>query len=165
VTLERVEPNELAGLLCRVRTRGGEPLGWCGQVRPSIAGKYDIRGGLFVAELAFREGRLSRPFVFRPLDRYPAITRDIAFLAPLDLKYGTVEQTLREQPEPSLVDFELFDVFVDPTGARIPANQKSVALSLTYRAPNRTLTQEEVAEVHQRVRNHLLNRLRVTVRE
>ncbi|MBV8901728.1 MAG: phenylalanine--tRNA ligase subunit beta [Verrucomicrobia bacterium] len=165
VSLERVEPNELAGLLCRVRTRGGELLGWCGQVRPSMAVRYDVRGNLFVAELAFRGGRLAQPFVFRPLDRYPAITRDVAFLAPLDLKYDAVEQTLREQSEPLLVDFQLFDVFTDPAGARIPANQKSVALSLTYRAPDRTLTQEEVAEVHQRVKNRLVNRLRVTVRE
>jgi phenylalanyl-tRNA synthetase beta chain len=165
MALERVEPNEFAALLCRVRARNGDPLGWCGQVRPSIAGKYDIRDNLFVAELAFRGGRLAHPFVFKPLDRYPAVTRDIAFLAPLDLKYGAVEQTLREQPEPLLVNFELFDVFTDPAGARIPANQKSVALSLTYRAPDRTLTQEEVAEVHQRVKSRLVNRLRVTIRE
>lgn len=165
VTLERVEPNELAGLLCRVRACGGEPLGWCGQVRPSVAARHDVRGNLFVAELAFRGGRRVHPFVFKPLDRYPAITRDIAFLAPLDLKYGAVEQTLREQPEPLLVDFQLFDVFTDPAGVRIPANQKSVALSLTYRAPDRTLTQEEVTEVHQRVKSRLVNRLRVSIRE
>jgi phenylalanyl-tRNA synthetase beta chain len=164
-TLERVEPNALAGLLCRVHAGNGEPVGWCGQVRPSIASKYDVRGGLFVADLVFRPGRQTRAFVFRPLDRFPSITRDIAFLAPLELKYGTVQQTLREQHEPLLVDFELFDLFVDPTGTRIPANQKSVALSLTYRAPDRTLTQEEVAEVHQRVRSRLVNRLGVTIRE
>ncbi|MBV9998252.1 MAG: phenylalanine--tRNA ligase subunit beta [Verrucomicrobia bacterium] len=165
VTLERVEPNQLAGLLCRVRARSGELLGWCGQVRPSVAAGHDIRKNLFVAELAFRAGRLAKPFVFRPLDRYPAITRDIAFLAPLGLEYGAVEQTLGEQPEPLLVDVQLFDVFTDPAGGRIPANQKSVALSLTYRAPDRTLTQEEVAEIHQRVKTRLANRLHVVFRE
>ncbi|MBV9490657.1 MAG: phenylalanine--tRNA ligase subunit beta [Verrucomicrobia bacterium] len=163
--LERVEPNALAGLLCRVRAGNGEPVGWCGQVRPSVASKLDVRGGLFVAELVFRPGRQTRAFVFRPLDRFPAITRDIAFLAPLELKYGTVQQTLREQHEPLLAGFELFDLFIDPTGTRIPANRKSVALSLTYRAPDRTLTQDEVAEVHQRVRNRLVDRLAVTIRE
>ncbi|MBV9489703.1 MAG: phenylalanine--tRNA ligase subunit beta, partial [Verrucomicrobia bacterium] len=163
--VERVQPNALTGLLCRVYSDNGEPVGWCGQVRPSISAKHDIRGACFVAELAFRPGHQRRPFVFWSLDRFPAITRDIAFLAPVEMKYAAVEQALRNQREPLLAGFELFDLFVDPAGVRIPANQKSLALSLTYRAPDRTLTQDEVAEIHQRVRSRLVNRLGVTLRE
>ena len=87
-----------------------------------------------------------------------------AGLPDIDL-VGLLGCPLCEQEEPLLVDFELFDLFVDPTGTRIPRDQKSVALSLTYRAPDRTLTQDEVTEVHQRIRNRLVNRLGVTIRE
>jgi phenylalanyl-tRNA synthetase beta chain len=162
---ERHEPNSVAALLCRVHAPGGTPLGWAGQVRPSVARRYDVRGALFVAELAFQPERFSRPVRYLPLDRFPPITRDVAFLAPLSLKYGQVQEVLRDLREPLLVNVALFDLFTDPAGARIPPDQKSIALSLTYRASDRTLTQDDVAVVHQRVKKELVTRLHVTLRE
>ncbi|HEY0790543.1 MAG TPA: phenylalanine--tRNA ligase subunit beta [Chthoniobacterales bacterium] len=163
IEFDRCEPNAVAALLCRVRSQDGTVFGWAGQVRPSVARKYDVRGALFAAELPFRW--FSRPFRYTPLDRFPPVTRDVAFLAPLSLKYGRVQEVLRELREPLLVQTELFDLFTDPTGARIPPNQKSIALSLTYRASDRTLTQDDVAVAHQRVKKELVTRLGVTLRE
>ncbi len=166
VELANVPPNALASLRCKISARG-QAVGWCGQVRPSLARRQDLRGKVFVAEVCLgAAGHEARPsFLFRPLDRYPASSRDIALLARADLPYAAIEATLREVNEPLLVEHRLFDVFTDSAGVRVPADQKSVALSLTYRAPDRTLTQEEVAEAHRRVRDRLIERLRVTVRE
>ena len=72
---------------------------------------------------------------------------------------------LEAAAEPLLTDIRVFDVFVDPTGERIAADKKSIACSLTYRAPDRTLTQEEVNEVHQRLKSALVERLNVSLRE
>ena len=57
--------------------------------------------------------------------------------------------------EPLLVGWELFDVFADPTGLKLPADRKSLAWSLTYRDPARTLRSEEVDAAHAKVREAL----------
>ena len=67
--------------------------------------------------------------------------------------------------EPLLADMELFDVFADPSGARIPADKKSVAYSLTYRSTERTLTADEVNAAHARLKDRLKAELSVTLRE
>ena len=58
-----------------------------------------------------------------------------------------------------------FDLFMDPTGAKLPADKKSVAYSLTYRAEDRTLTNEEVNAAHARVKQKLTDALAVQFRE
>ena len=50
-----------------------------------------------------------------------------------------------------LVHFELFDVFSDPSGEKLPADRKSLAYTLTYRSADRTLTSEEIDKAHAKV--------------
>ena len=64
-----------------------------------------------------------------------------------------------------LASVELFDVFTDPTGARVPADKKSLAYSLTYRSSDRTLTTDEVNAAHARLKERLKTALAVTLRE
>jgi phenylalanyl-tRNA synthetase beta chain len=101
----------------------------------------------------------------RDLARYPAVTRDIAMLAPLGLAHADVAVCLAAAGEPLLEQWELFDVFTDPTGAKVPADQKSVAYSFTYRSPERTLTAEEVDAAHGRLKERLKSALGVAPRE
>ncbi|MEI9893801.1 MAG: hypothetical protein WDN28_07835 [Chthoniobacter sp.] len=96
---------------------------------------------------------------------FPATARDIALLAPLTLAQAQIEQTLRSANEPLLAEIELFDVFADASGIRIPTDKKSVAYSLTYRSPERTLTADEVNAVHTRLKERLKAALAVTLRE
>jgi len=63
------------------------------------------------------------------------------------------------------VDIRLFDLFVDPTGEKVPLLKKSIACSLTYRASDRTLTLEEANAAHSRLKSQLVERLGVTLRE
>jgi phenylalanyl-tRNA synthetase beta chain len=72
---------------------------------------------------------------------------------------------LKSAREHLLVDVEVFDLFIDPSGQKIPADKKSLACSLTYRSSDRTLTQDEVNEVHQRLKKRLVDELGVTLRE
>jgi len=118
-----------------------------------------------VAELTLKPGENFKRFVYKALDRYPAITRDVAFLADKELKYQAVLDTFAADNEPLLVDVRLFDLFVDPSGQKVPLNKKSTACSLTYRASDRTLTQEEANAAHSRLKAQLVDRLGVTLRE
>jgi phenylalanyl-tRNA synthetase beta chain len=86
-------------------------------------------------------------------------------MAPRSTHWAEVMATLNSARESLLADVEVFDLFVDPSGQKIPADKKSLACSLTYRASDRTLTQDEVNEVHQRLKKRLVDELGVNLRE
>jgi phenylalanyl-tRNA synthetase beta chain len=165
IELRRIEPNRLAALVCEVIGRDGSVLGKLGQLRPTRAREFGSRYPVLVAELELSANRSSQPFQLRALDRFPSVTRDVAFLADRDLKFARVLETLNSGNEPLLADIQIFDLFVDPSGQKIPKDRKSIACSLTYRATDRTLTQDEVNAVHQRLKGLLVERLGVTLRE
>ncbi len=165
IHLRRTEPNRLAALICDVTGADASVLGSLGQLRPTRARDFGSRYPVFVAELALTADRNSQPFRLRALDRFPSVTRDIAFLAVRDLKFAKVLETLKSGNEPLLADIQIFDLFVDPSGQKIPKDRKSIACSLTYRASDRTLTQDEVNAAHQRLKKLLVDRLGVTLRE
>jgi phenylalanyl-tRNA synthetase beta chain len=163
--LVREESTSFAPLLCRIVDRDGDQVGKIGQLRPGLAKEIGARDPVLVAELTLKPGENLKRFVYKALDRFPAITRDIAFLAEKELKYQAVLDALASANEPLLVDVRLFDLFVDPSGQKVPLNKKSTACSLTYRASDRTLTQEEANAAHSRLKTQLVDRLGVTLRE
>ena len=99
----------------------------------------------------------------KPLDRFPAVTRDVAFLADRELKYQAVLDAFASADERLLVDIQLFDLFMDSSGEKVPADKKSMACSLTYRASDRTLTQEEANTAHGRLKSQLVGASRCDV--
>jgi phenylalanyl-tRNA synthetase beta chain len=102
---------------------------------------------------------------FRELDRYPSIARDIAMIVPEKLTHSEILRVIEEPAEPLLERVQLFDVFETRDGITFGPAAKSLAYTLTYRAKNRTLTNEEVNEVHARIRGKLKRELGVTLRE
>jgi phenylalanyl-tRNA synthetase beta chain len=165
LVLARDEPTRFAPLVCNVIDGQGRVLGKIGQVRPRLAKELGARGPVFLAEIGLPIDESGRRFTYRALDRYPPVSRDIAFLAERELKYQRVIETLRAANEPLLKEVSLFDLFIDATGEKVPFNKKSMACSLTYRARDRTLTQEEVNEAHGRLKLQLVKRLGVVLRE
>ncbi|EDY21394.1 phenylalanyl-tRNA synthetase, beta subunit [Chthoniobacter flavus Ellin428] len=144
----------------------GKPVGFAGQLWPKDARSIDATSPVLFAEIDLGAlPALSTVKKYREIPRFPATARDIALLAPLQLAHAQIEQTLRGANEPLLADVELFDVFADPSGARIPADKKSLAYSLTYRSTERTLTADEVNAAHTRLKERLKTALAVTLRE
>src|SRR5271165_2737541 len=165
LTLMRDQPTGFAPLLCRVVDGEGQTIGRIAQVRPGLAKELGARDPVLVAELTLDPGKAGKDFKFKALDRFPAVTRDIAFVADRGLKYQVVLDAIASAHEPLLVDVCLFDLFVDSTGEKVPADKKSIACSLTYRATDRTLAQDEANAAHGRVKSQLAERLGVTFRE
>ena len=93
------------------------------------------------------------------------MTRDIALIAPANLAHQRVVEVLKNAGEPLLQEVELFDVFSDATGVRVPIDAKSLAYSLTYRATDRTLISDEVNAAHARLKQLLAAELGVQPRE
>ena len=98
---------------------------------------------------------------FREIEKFPAITRDIAMIVPDEISHEKILRTIEEPREPLLERVDLFDLFTEQIGAA----RKSLAYRLTYRDRSRTLTNEEVNEVHARIREKLKHELGVTLRE
>jgi phenylalanyl-tRNA synthetase beta chain len=163
--LVREESTSFAPLLCGIIDRDGDQVGKIAQLRPGLAKEIGARDPVLVAELTLKPGENLKRFVYKALDRFPAITRDVAFLADKELKYHAVLDAFASANEPLLVDVRLFDLFVDPSGQKVPLKKKSTACSLTYRASDRTLTQEEANAAHSRLKTQLVDRLGVTLRE
>jgi phenylalanyl-tRNA synthetase beta chain len=82
-------------------------------------------------------------------------------IVPHEISHEEVLRTIEEPREPLLESVDLFDLFTEQGGA----GQKSLAYRLTYRDRSRTLTNEEVNEVHARIRERLKRELVVTLRE
>jgi phenylalanyl-tRNA synthetase beta chain len=160
-------PKPLDGWLLSAEVkRGSKTLGWIAQVHPSRARQIDARHPVYVAELAMSALQQGAQSVvkFTELQRFPSVTRDVALEVPADLPSAKIAAFFAAQKEPLFAGAEMFDLFSDATGQKLPADKKSTAWSLTYRATERTLAASEVDEAHQRILKSLLGALPATIR-
>lgn len=147
-----------------------ELIGIAGQLSASLASKIDAPGGVFVAELSMdlQWDGLGSTATFREFGKFPAISRDIAMIAPDSLTHEKVIETILAEPlsEHVLEKIAFFDQFVgEEATKRFGPGRKSLAYTLTYRDKNRTLTTDEVTVVHARIRERLQRELAVELRE
>ena len=161
------EKNEGVALSLVIKVND-KPVGFAGQLWPVDARALDAAAPVIFAEIDLtalaKAETQSVAKKYHDIPRFPATTRDIALLAPLDLAHDRIATTLAGANEPLLSGVELFDVFTDATGAKIPTDRKSLAYSLTYRSSERTLTADEVNAAHSKLKERLKS-LGVTLRE
>ncbi|HEY3317322.1 MAG TPA: phenylalanine--tRNA ligase subunit beta [Coriobacteriia bacterium] len=129
---------------------GGETIGWLGEVAAGTLEAYEARGPVVLFELRLGPLVSAVPGVrtFGEIPRFPAVELDLALLVPEDVTAERVEQTIGSAGGKMLERVRLFDVY---RGAGVPAGRKSLAFALTYRSADRTLTDDEVAAVHEKV--------------
>ena len=128
----------------------GNSIAVFGEVHPNTAKKYSLDTKVYVAEIqlpAIYEYE-KPPVLYKPLPKFPAVTRDIALLCDVDLPVGTLYDAIKKGAGALCENISLFDVYM---GAQIPMGQKSVAYSLTLRSAEATLTDEQVEAVMTRV--------------
>lgn len=142
---------------------GGVLCGFAGALHPNLIADRGLDGEPWVAELdlmrvvQYCPGRV----IFRPLPRFPAVSRDIAVLVDEQFPAQQVLDAVKEAAEPLVEEVSVFDLY---TGSPIPAGKKSLAYSIAYRAPNRTLTDDEVNAMHDRLVARLVGQLPLEVR-
>ncbi|MDI6871984.1 MAG: phenylalanine--tRNA ligase subunit beta [Bacillota bacterium] len=132
----------------------GEVAGVVGEVHPEVQAALEAPDRVAVFEVNLEVvGRAAvEPLAFRPLPRFPAVGRDLAFSLPADVTARAVEAAIREAGGELLEQVRLFDVY---TGGNLPAGRRSLAFALSFRAPDRTLTDTEVDAVVAGVVNRL----------
>jgi len=144
-------------------TIGGKAAGHLGELAPTVAARFDLPGRTYVAELDL-EVVLDRAVLqpqYAGLPRHPAVRRDVAVVAPVDLPHAAIEASIRDGVGELLEAVELFDVYAGPP---LDAGMRNLAYALTLRASDRTLTGDEVDVIIRRVHTTLSARLPVTIR-
>jgi phenylalanyl-tRNA synthetase beta chain len=132
-----------AGTVARV-VINGEPMGAIGQIAPELLAAHRIQTAVFAAELFLGKLVAARnpTAVYEPLPRFPGVYRDLSFVIKTDVPYVAVEQAIRAAGGAYLESVECIDVFA---GKGIDNSSRSMAVSMAFRAPDRTLSSEEVA--------------------
>ncbi|MFF2447782.1 phenylalanine--tRNA ligase subunit beta [Neobacillus sp. NPDC058068] len=144
VQLDGMHPGRTA----EVRLNG-EKIGFVGQVHPSIQKELDLKD-TYVFELSLKAVLEAEASVlqYETIPRFPSITRDIALVVNRETVSGTLWEIIVNEGAPLLKEAEVFDLY---EGDKMEAGKKSIAFSLKYADPVRTLTDEEVTKVHERV--------------
>ncbi len=141
-----LQPGRAAEMLA-----GGTVIGWVGEVHPLAADAFEAAAPVVAFELdvaaLVKSAQASRPYVDVPT--FPAVSVDAAFVVSEDVTHEKMLQCMKSAGGKLLEDVQLFDVYRDE--ARVGAGKKSMAYALTYRAPDRTLTSEEVEKAHARL--------------
>ena len=144
-----------------------QDIGFIAQFSSERASTIGVTGAVLFAELnvdlvlSAQESAKT----FREIERFPAITRDIAMIVPEKISHAEILRVIQEAKEPLLESVELFDLFAGEGPAGLGPERKSLAYRLTYRDRSRTLTGEEVTAAHTKIRERLQRELGAELRE
>ncbi|MBT2656882.1 phenylalanine--tRNA ligase subunit beta [Bacillus sp. ISL-18] len=127
----------------------GVSVGFVGQVHPTVQKELDLKD-TYVFELSLQAvlQEETAPLQYNSIPRFPTITRDIALVVNRETVSGTLKDIILTTGAPLLKEAEVFDLY---EGDKMEEGKKSIAFSLKYLDPERTLTDEEVTKVHERV--------------
>ncbi|MBI2437494.1 MAG: hypothetical protein HYV36_01590, partial [Lentisphaerae bacterium] len=172
-------PPALYDLDCFAKNRAvaitldGTACGVMGLVRPTLAAEWRLAEHVAVLEIRLAPllerltnlsaGTFSGNEVTRTaLPVYPAVARDMALRIGNQTRHGDIVSAIWKIAPKELTTVKLFDIY---TGDEIGVGYKSMAYTLTYRSPDRTLTDEEVNRLHENLKERLRNELAIEIRE
>ncbi|EKV02928.1 phenylalanyl-tRNA synthetase, beta subunit [Leptolyngbya sp. PCC 7375] len=160
---ERLHPGRTASLWVRGRTR----LGTFGQIHPRLRQERDLPEEVYVFELNWDaiatclvSDRFRAP-KFKSFSPYPGSDRDIAFYAPTNVSVADLEKLISRTGGQLLETVTLFDEY---KGQGVPEGQRSLAFRMLYRASDRTLTDQDIDPLQDKIRAALEKKFKVTLR-
>ena len=142
-------------------TADGRPVGWLGTLHPKLQKKLDVHGRVCVYELGLQAVLNGYVPHFKAFSKFPEVRRDLAILTGEATCWTAIENVARKAAGETLTGLRVFDVY---QGEHVAKGQKSVALSLYWQHPERTLSDEEVQQLFERVTGALQNELGAQLR-
>lgn len=129
--------------------RDGKPIGWLGEVHPLVAREWGLeQAAVMEIELASLLATAAEQNGYRDVISFPALHQDLAVVLPIEVAAARVLDAVRGAGGSLLDDVRVFDVY---SGTQVGEGRRSLALSLSFRAPDRTLTDEDVAPLREKV--------------
>jgi phenylalanyl-tRNA synthetase beta chain len=143
-----LHPGRAAAVL--VGADGGEPVGWLGELHPTVAAEWEIEDTVAAFEIDL--DRVLEHAVLVPdyedVTAFPSVLRDLALTVGESVAAEQLLDTVRDAAGALLRRVDVFDVYA---GEQVGADRKSIALHLEFRAPDRTLTDEDASELVARI--------------
>jgi phenylalanyl-tRNA synthetase beta chain len=127
----------------------GAKIGFVGQVHPTVQKELDLKD-TYVFELSLKAvlEAGTDPLHYVAIPRFPSMSRDIALVVDKQVAADTLKEIILTAGVPLLKEVHVFDLY---EGEHMEIGKKSLAFSLKYMDPERTLTDEEVTKVHEKV--------------
>jgi phenylalanyl-tRNA synthetase beta chain len=137
-----------------VVTVGKEVLGVLGEGHPEVISHYEFIGKVCLFEINFEKmvkfAKEERKFQLLP--KFPSVYRDLSIVVDEGLEAEQLREVILNLQQPFLEEINLFDVY---RGAPIIKGKKSISYRIRYQAHDRTLTDEEVNQYHEKMISHL----------
>jgi phenylalanyl-tRNA synthetase beta chain len=152
-----LHPGQSARIL-----RGEQHVGWIGLMHPELEKSLGLKGKAYLFEIELETLENGQVPAFEPISKFPSIRRDLAIVVDRDITYESVKQVIRHASPETVRDIRLFDVYA---GENIESHRKSLALSLILQEKSRTLEDQEVQEISDRVLEALNTELGAMLRE
>jgi len=127
-----------------------QEIGFLGEINPEILSKFDIKGKVAVFNIDFEllTRLVEEELIYQHPSKFPAIIRDVAVLVNLNDRVNSVLNVMESAGGDLVQDIDLFDMY---EGEEIPEGKKNLAFHIIYQSQNRTLTDKEVDEIHDRI--------------
>jgi len=137
--------------------------GRVGEIHPNVSENYGVEQRCYIAELnldiLYENANLNKKY--KPLPKFPAVTRDIALIVDESVLVQDIEDVIVEKGGNILESTKLFDVY---KGKQIEDGKKSIAYAIVYRRSDKTLTDDEVNKVHEKILRSLEYKLGAQLR-
>ncbi|WP_243354454.1 phenylalanine--tRNA ligase subunit beta [Bacillus litorisediminis] len=157
VQIEGMHPGRTAQILLN-----GTVLGFVGQLHPTVQKEHDLKDTfVFEMDLSKLLGEDTKGLQYLPIPRYPSITRDIALIVDSSVLAGDLQKAIASAGGKLLKEVSVFDVY---QGEHVESGKKSIAFSLKYVDPEKTLTDEEVTAAHEKVLQAVKQQFGATLR-
>jgi phenylalanyl-tRNA synthetase beta chain len=143
---------------------GGRLAGWLGELHPLVREKFDLPAqAVLIADLDLELllSKVNELHIVKAVPEFPPVKEDLAVIVDESIPAAQVQSVIEAAGGDLLTNITLFDLF---RGEQIGAGKKSLAYSLTYQAPDRTLTDAEVAKVRARIVKKLEEELGASLR-
>ena len=142
----------------------GESFGYLGELHPAVANNYSIGTRVYIAVLDVEAmiGVANMVSVYKALPKFPSVTRDISMVINENVFVKEIENVIKKKGGKLLEAINLFDVY---QGSQIEKGFKSVSYSITFRAPDRTLVDDDVNTVMKKILSTLESELGAILRD
>ena len=163
VRAEENDPSFHPGRCAKIYANNDTCLGVFGEIHPLVSANYSFTKRVYVGVLDF-EAMFDNHIAeskYTPLPKFPALTRDFSFVCDESLEVGTIEGVMKKAGVKLLESVKLFDIY---RGAQVGENKKSVSFSVSLRASDRTLNDEEADGAVKKILKALEKELGITLR-
>ena len=141
--------------------RGQKKVGHLGTVNPKLLDKLDIKSEVNFFEFSINDISVKRNIKFKKFSRFPLAQRDLSFVVNKEITSSEIATAIVSKAGSNLKEFNLFDIY---EGKGVAKEKKSLTYSLSWQAKDRTLTDEEVDKIIERIVSFLLKKFNAKLR-